>query len=215
MPSISYAITVCNEHVELDRLLSQLSSIRDEDEIVVQMDVSQNDIPTLPEDKKKVLGYIMNLQEQGHIRVILHPLNNDFASFKNNLSGLCTKNYIFQIDADEYPHPELVLNLPLILEHNPEVDVFLTPRINTVKGLTEAHIKQWGWNVTRDDRVNFPDYQWRIWVNNKKIKWVNKVHERLDGFGLYTNLPPIDECCLYHPKDIVRQEKQNNYYSTI
>jgi len=215
MPSISYAITVCNEHVELDRLLSQLSSIRDEDEIVVQMDVSQNDIPTLPEDKKKVLGYIMNLQEQGHIRVILYPLNNDFASFKNNLSGLCTKNYIFQIDADEYPHPELVLNLPLILEHNPEVDVFLTPRINTVKGLTEAHIKQWGWNVTRDDRVNFPDYQWRIWVNNKKIKWVNKVHERLDGFGLYTNLPPIDECCLYHPKDIVRQEKQNNYYSTI
>jgi len=41
MPSISYAITACNEHVELDRLLNQLSSsIRDEDEIVVQMDIT-------------------------------------------------------------------------------------------------------------------------------------------------------------------------------
>ena len=62
MSSISYAITACNEHVELDRLLTQLLSfIKNEDEIVVQMDVLQNDIPTLPEDKKKVLGYIMNL----------------------------------------------------------------------------------------------------------------------------------------------------------
>jgi glycosyltransferase involved in cell wall biosynthesis len=216
MPSISYAISACNEHVELERLLSQLlSSIRDKDEIVVQMDVLQNDILTLPEDKKKVLGYIMNLQEQGKIRSVLYPLNNDFATFKNNLKDLCTKDYIFQIDADEYPHEDLILNLPSILESNPEIDVFLTPRINTVEGLTEAHIKQWGWNVTGDDRVNFPDYQWRIWVNNKKIKWINKVHERLEGFGLYTNLPPIDECCLYHPKDIIRQEKQNNYYNTI
>ncbi len=85
MTNISFAITAHNEHVELDRLLSQLlSSIRDEDEIIVQMDVLQNDIPTLPEDKKKVLCYIMNLQEQGKIRSVLYPLNNDFASFKNN-----------------------------------------------------------------------------------------------------------------------------------
>ena len=39
IPSISYAITACNEHVELDRLLSQLTEhIRPEDEIIVQMD---------------------------------------------------------------------------------------------------------------------------------------------------------------------------------
>ena len=216
MLRISYAITACNEHVELDRLLTQLlSSIRDEDEIVVQMDVSQNDIPTLPEDKKKVLGYIMNLQEQGHIRVILHPLNNDFAEFKNNLKKHCTKDYIFQIDADEYPHQELLGSLPAILEANDDTDVFLVPRINTVEGLTEQYIKQWGWNVDHHDRVNFPDYQWRIWKNIPKIKWINKVHERLDGFGLYTNFPPLDEMCLYHPKDIKRQEKQNNYYNTL
>ena len=202
MPSISYAITACNEYVELDRLLSQLVlDIRPEDEIVVQMDLNATDEVAAVVKKYNLIKYY-------------YSLDKDFASFKNNLSSLCTKDYIFQIDADEYPHPELVLNLPLILEHNPEIDVFLTPRINTVEGLTEAHIKQWGWNV-QEGKVNFPDYQWRIWKHGKGIKWINKVHERLSGFGLYTNLPPIEECCLYHPKDIVRQEKQNNYYNTI
>jgi glycosyltransferase involved in cell wall biosynthesis len=202
MPSISYAITVCNEHIELDRLLSQLSSsIRDEDEIVVQMDITATDEVKAVVNKYKLMNYF-------------HPLNNDFATFKNNLSSLCTKDYIFQIDADEYPHPELLETLPAILLHNPEVDVFLVPRINTVEGLTEQHIKQWGWNV-ENERVNFPDYQWRIWRNVPTIKWINKVHERLDGFGIYTNFPPLDQMCLYHPKDIIRQEKQNAFYGQI
>jgi hypothetical protein len=202
MPSISYAITACNEHVELDRLLKQLTEhTRPEDQIIVQMDITATDEVKAVVDKYFFMSYF-------------HPLNNDFATFKNNLSGLCTKDYIFQIDADEYPHPELIYNLPSILDANPEIDIFLTPRINTVDGLTDAHIKQWGWNV-QDGRVNFPDYQWRIWRNHKGIKWINKVHERLTGYNQYTALPPIDECCLYHPKEIERQERQNAYYNTI
>jgi hypothetical protein len=214
MPSISYAITACNEHVELERLLSQLlSSIRDEDEIIVQMDVLQNDIPTLPEDKKKVLGYIMNLQEQGHIRVALCPLNNDFATFKNNLKSLCTKDYIFQIDADEYLSEELLTYLPAILEDNSSVEMFSIPRINTVEGLTEQHIRQWGWRVDERGWVNYPDYQNRILKNKPEIHWVNKVHEKIIGAMTITEIPPgLD---LIHPKTIDRQEKQNNYYNTI
>jgi glycosyltransferase involved in cell wall biosynthesis len=202
MSSISYAITACNEYAELDRLLEQLLiTIREEDEIVVQMDINATEEVKAVVSKYKLMNYF-------------HPLNNDFATFKNNLSELCTKDVIFQIDADEYPHAELILNLPLILDHNSEIDVFLVPRINTVEGLTEDHIRQWGWRV-ENERVNFPDFQWRIWRNHKKIKWINKVHEKLDGFGIYTNLPPIEECCLYHPKTIERQEKQNKYYSTL
>jgi hypothetical protein len=144
-----------------------------------------------------------------------HPLNNDFATFKNNLKDLCTKEFIFQIDADEYPHPHLLASLPEILEYNYNVDVFLTPRINTVEGLTEQHIKQWGWNVNDKGWVNFPDYQWRVWKNSSKIKWINKVHERLDGFNEYSMFPQLEEYCLFHPKDIKRQEKQNNYYNTL
>ena len=214
MPSISYAITACNEHVELDRLLSQLlPSIRDEDEIIVQMDASPHDKYHLPEDKKKVLWYIMNLQEQGRIRVALCPLNNDFATFKNNLKSLCTKDYIFQIDADEYLSEELLTYLPAILEDNNNVEMFSIPRINTVEGLTETHIKQWGWRVDDKGWVNYPDYQNRILKNNPEIQWKNKVHEVLIGARTITSLPPGFD--LIHPKTIDRQEKQNNYYNTI
>ena len=203
MLRISYAITACNEHVELDRLLDQLTNnIRPEDEIVVQMDITATEEVKAVVNKYKLMNYF-------------HPLNNDFATFKNNLSSLCTKEFIFQIDADEYPHPFLLASLPQILEYNYNVDVFLTPRINTVEGLTEQHIKQWGWNVNDKGWVNFPDYQWRIWKNSSKIKWINKVHERLDGFNEYSMLPQSEEYCLFHPKDIKRQEKQNQFYSTL
>jgi glycosyltransferase involved in cell wall biosynthesis len=203
MLRISYAITACNEHVELDRLLEMLTNnIRPEDEIVVQMDISATDEVKAVVNKYKLMNYF-------------HPLNNDFATFKNNLSSLCTKEFIFQIDADEYPHPHLLASLPEILDYNYNVDVFLTPRINTVEGLTEQHIKQWGWNVNDKGWVNFPDYQWRIWKNSNKIKWINKVHERLDGFHEYSALPQLEEYCLFHPKDIKRQEKQNQFYSTL
>jgi glycosyltransferase involved in cell wall biosynthesis len=203
MLRISYAITACNEHVELDRLLDLLTNnIRPEDEIVVQMDITATEEVKAVVNKYKLMSYF-------------HPLNNDFATFKNNLKDLCTKEFIFQIDADEYPHPHLLASLPEILEYNYNVDVFLTPRINTVEGLTEQHIQQWGWNVNDKGWVNFPDYQWRVWKNSSKIKWINKVHERLDGFNEYSMFPQLEEYCLFHPKDIKRQEKQNNYYNTL
>jgi glycosyltransferase involved in cell wall biosynthesis len=202
MPTISYAITACNEHEELERLLFiVLEHMQDEDEIVVQLDTSATD------EVKKVL-------ENFPIKVIEFALNNDFASFKNNLNEHCDRDYIFQIDADEYPQVELIMNLPVILEANSDTDVFLVPRINTVEGLTQEHIQKWGWRV-ENDRVNFPDYQWRIWKNNGKITWKNKVHEVLQGYNLLTNFSPLDELCLVHPKTITRQEKQNEYYNTL
>ena len=51
--------------------------------------------------------------------------------------------------------------------------------------------------------------------NKKNIKWVNKVHEKLEGFKTYATLPPMKDLALYHPKDIKRQEKQNAYYDTL
>ncbi len=59
MATISYAITACNEHVELDRLLSQLSSsIRDEDEIVVQMDITATEEVKAVVNKYKLINYL-------------------------------------------------------------------------------------------------------------------------------------------------------------
>ena len=201
MPSISYAITACNEHVELERLLNQLTEcIRPEDEIVVQMDITATDEVKDVVNKYKLMNYF-------------HPLNKDFATFKNNLKSLCTKEYIFQIDADEYLSDQLVEWLPTILETNSEVEMLSVPRINTVEGLTEQHIKQWGWNVSKGGWVNYPDYQNRILKNKPEIYWVNKVHEKIVGAMTTAEIPyGLD---LIHPKTIERQEKQNNYYNTL
>jgi len=203
MPSISYAITACNEHTELERLLNQLSTnISSEDEIIVQLD-SEN----FTQEVERVV------EKYSKTTRIYFTLSGDFATFKNNIKKHCTKEYIFFIDADEYLSEELIENLKEILEQNIHTQLFLIPRINTVEGLTPEHIQKWRWNVNDKGWVNFPDYQTRIVKNEPEINWENKVHERLVGFKLYASLP--DEYCLIHPKDIKRQEKQNELYNNI
>jgi hypothetical protein len=202
MPSISYAITACNEHVELDRLLEQLDrTIQDIDEVVIQLDT------TATAEVEEVC------YKYPAFTLIQFPLNNDFASFKNNLKSKCNRDYIFQIDADEYLSEELLTYLPAILEDNSNVEMFSVPRINTVEGLTEQHIKQWGWRVDERGWVNYPDYQNRIFKNKPEIHWINKVHEKIIGAMSTAELPPSLD--LIHPKTIDRQEKQNNYYNTL
>lgn len=63
--------------------------------------------------------------------------------------------------------------------------------------------------------VNWCDYQWRIYKNTPEIKWINKVHERLEGFKTYAAFPALEDLSLYHPKEIARQERQNDYYDTL
>jgi len=179
------------------------------------MDLSLDDLKTQPEDKKQVFAYIMKHQEQGHCRVIFQPLNNDFATFKNHLTSQCKGDYIFQIDADEIPHEKLIEIIHLVLEENFDCEVFLVPRVNTVPDLDQDHMQQWGWAVNENGWINWPDNQWRIWKNKPEIKWINKVHERLDGFKVWTVLPEMEEFALYHPKTLERQIKQNNYYESI
>jgi glycosyltransferase involved in cell wall biosynthesis len=148
-------------------------------------------------------------------KVIEFPLNKDFASFKNNLKDACSGDYIFQIDADEYPDDYLMATVEEVIKMNDSVDVFWVPRINKVEGLTQEHINKWRWNVDQDGRVNFPDYQCRILKNVKRIKWKNKVHEILTGYKSESHLPVNDEYCLIHLKGIERQEKQNELYSKL
>tara|TARA_R100001509_G_scaffold150334_2_gene109218 strand:- start:3347 stop:4006 length:660 start_codon:yes stop_codon:yes gene_type:complete len=205
---ISYAITVCNEFVEIQKLISfLLKNKRDEDEIVVLYDFKNGD----EEVENFLRAKSINLD------FIWYPgqFKNHFADWKNYLTLLCNGDYIFQIDADEIPHEILIEQLPTILETNPENEVYLVPRVNTVEGLTDEHIKKWGWRLNEDGWVNWPDYQWRIWKNIKSIKWKNKVHEVLEGHKTFASLPPVEEYALYHPKSIDKQEKQNKYYETL
>lgn len=206
---VSYTITVCDEYKELDRLLSLLhDQISNDDEIVVQMDT----MATTSAVRNVVDVYSETIS---NLNVVEFPLDKDFAQFKNNLKGHCTKPWIFNIDADEVPSILLIQNLHNILEVNPDVEVISVPRWNTVEGITDEHINNWRWRVDGDGRINWPDYQTRIYQNKKDIVWINKVHERLSGHSCGSHLPPEEEYCLYHPKTIQRQERQNNFYSQI
>ena len=203
---ISYAITVCNELEEVKRLVNFLVlTKRKEDEIVILFDEKNGTDEVFDCIEKMVYD----------CEVFCEKFEGHFADWKNELTSHCTGKYIFQIDADELPTEDLIANLPYILEVNQDVDVFLVPRINTVEGLTQDHIRQWRWNVNDKGWVNFPDYQWRIYRNDPSIKWKNRVHEVLEGFKTSTLLPAEEMYCLYHPKTIDRQEKQNNYYNTL
>ena len=96
---------------------------------------------------------------------------------------------------------------------NPKVDLVFVPRINTVNGLTQEHIQKWRWNVNEKGWVNFPDQQGRIY--RKGMDWYGKVHERIIGGQIFSSLPLDEEYCIQHHKEIKRQEKQNNFYSSI
>jgi glycosyltransferase involved in cell wall biosynthesis len=203
---ITYGITVKNELEEIKKLLPFLiKNIREEDDIVVLWDSRDG--------TDEMVNYLTSLEDD--ISLYQGEFQGHFADWKNKLTSHCFGDYIFQIDADEIPNQVLIQHLPTILQSNPGIDVVLVPRENYVTGLTDEHIKQWGWQVDKQNRINFPDLQWRIYRNTSSIKWVNKVHEKLEGFDVYTHLPLEPEFSLLHLKTIEKQEKQNNYYNTL
>ena len=205
---ISYAITVCDEAVEIQRLISFLLEFkRSEDQIVVLFDESRNS--TAVED------YLRSHSINGEFNWHKGKFEGHFADWKNKLNSLCDGDWIFQLDADEIPHSNLIESLPFILENN-ESDIILVPRINTLyPKVDENYIKKWGWKMNEKGWIQWPDHQWRIYKNIPEIKWKNKLHEVLDGYKNYANLPEMEEYALYHPKTVEKQEKQNSYYATL
>ena len=205
---ISYAITVCTEFVEIQRLINFLLKYkRYQDNIVVLFDETNGD----PEIETFLRTHSVNGEFSWH----KDKFEGHFADWKNKLTSLCSGDYIFQIDADEMPCTPIIESLPFLLEQNPDVEVYLVPRVNTVEGMSQDHMQQWGWNVNSEGWINWPDYQWRIYKNVSNIKWQNKVHEVLSGFKQYAHLPMEEDYSLYHPKTIERQIKQNEYYNTL
>jgi len=210
MITISYAILACNEYKELHRLVDKLlSKISSEDEIVVVLDTDNftTSVEALCKDYSSVPNF----------HYYFGSLNKNFADHKNYLNTKCSKDWIFNIDADEYPCDTLLDSVRDILELNGDVvDMISIPRANTVTGLTLGHVQKWGWRVDENLRINWPDYQMRLYKNTPEIKWEGRVHERILGYTSGTQLPcDTEEFALIHIKDIKRQEKQNELYNTI
>lgn len=203
---ISYGLTVCNEHEEInDLIVYLLERINEEDEIIVVYDqnrVTHEVLSILEQHKKNIFSYPFNFQQ-------------NFLENKNFMNSKCTGEYIFQIDADEIPEDFLVRNLKTVLESNP-VDLLITPRKNIVPGLTQSHIQRWGWKVTEQGWVQWPDEQKRIYKNTPDIKWSgHQIHGMVEGFKTFATLPFEEEWSIIHNKTLERQEKQNDRYNQI
>ena len=97
---ISYSILTHNETKSLEKLLRFLVKWKaDEDEIVVLLDMS-----TYTAETEDIATQYADL-------VKYRSLENHFANQKNALIEVCSGDYIFNIDADEIPHENLMENL--------------------------------------------------------------------------------------------------------
>ena len=177
----------------------------DGDEIVILDDYSDD------EKTKQILDFYVSTKD---IIYEQRSLNNDYATQKNYLKSMCSGDYSFNLDADEMISRWLIKNIHGILEDN-QIDLIYLPRINTVEGLTQQHIQQWGWNVNEEGWINFPDWQGRVFKNRPNIKWEKPVHEVIKGFQTYAHLPTEKPFCMLQYKKIEKQEQQNKKYDGI
>jgi len=206
---ISYCITVCDEDKEIQNLMTVMLENIDlnEDEIIILCDTKKTN--------DEVIRVCTEYSQKNGVVFIQDEFDNHFANWKNKFKEHASGDYIFQIDADEVPSSYLIKIIKEFILHNHNIELFWVPRENYVDGITEEHIIKWNMRVDQKERINFPDYQARLFKNLPYIKWKNKVHEIIVGTKKQAAIPAETKFCLLHEKTIERQEKQNNYYETL
>lgn len=200
-PSICYAVTASDEAAEVLLILNQLKKcIREKDEILVLLDSSS----LTPQVES-----VIDANKCAIDKLIRYPLEKDFAKFKNHIIEHTDKDYIFQIDADELISPLLIEKLPSFLSVNCDVEMFRIARINLLIDDDKPLI---AWDklpaVNKDEYINFPDYQYRIFKNKTKVRWIRSLHEILSGYKSYSYLPSDRELCLLHSKHASKHAKR-------
>ena len=208
---ITYGICVCNEFIEIQTLIRHLLRCkRPQDNIVILYDENNGD--------KEIETYLRSHSVNGEFSWFKGGFNRNFAEWKNHLNSLCSGDFIFNIDADEIPDEVLLERLPQIIELNPEIDAYWVPRVNTLGGDVKdiiEYVHSQGWQFNEKGQINFPDPQLRLYRNKPEIKWEGDVHETIKGYETISRLPFEEEYCLYHPKTLAKQIKQNNLYKEL
>lgn len=212
---ISYLVTCKNETLELLELIQKLKAHIEvnapNDEVVILDDFSDNQETIKILDKAKTYGFT----------IVQHALNKNFSEHKNYGGKRCIGDYIVQIDADEVPHPSLLINMKELLESNSNIELIRVPRVNIVRGATPQDAKMWGWHLSTIPEYgdlpiinwNHGDYQSRIYKNNIKVQWIKPLHETISGAEYVSQLPKEVEWSFIHDKTISRQLSQNKFYN--
>lgn len=198
---ISYAICVCNEHSELNSLLSFLSRVADsEDEINILV------------DSGKVTEEVRAVLKKFEKRIVVNERKfcGNFSKHRNYHITKCEGEYIFVLDADEIPQEALIKNI-----RNFDSDILYVPRMNIIPGHTEEWCKRMKFSVNEVGWINWPDYQGRYFKNNGKILWSLGLHERLIGSDKVAQLQANPQLALWHVKCVEKQDKQDAFYSNL
>jgi glycosyltransferase involved in cell wall biosynthesis len=198
---ISYSILTHNEDKSLSLLLNLLVQyLTNDDEIVILDDFSTNEetLRIIDFYKKKLNNQLIFQQRS---------LNGDFSTQKNYLNKLCTKKWIFNLDADETPSLFLIENIKLILNQN-NFDLYFVPRQNIINGVSKKDLINFNFKLDDLNRINWPDFQGRIYLNNGEIYWENKIHEIQKGYKSHCFLPYENtNFSILHIKDVFEQYK--------
>ena len=200
MSSISYAITTHNEGENIKTLVGIiLENIEEHDEIIILDDFS-TDATTI--DILSEYDFVTR-----------HKFKNNFAEHKNFLNTLCSKDYIFQLDGDEKPTVQLINFIKALLRSRSDVDLCWIPRENKLDNLNLDYIHKLGWNIDGNLRINYPDYQGRVYKNEPNIKWHRPVHEIITGHKTQLVLPKNANVDIIHHRDMEHQVRSNNFYN--
>lgn len=202
-PNISYAICVREETDSFVKLINFIKKHKSKsDEIIVISDFSKC---------KKIKSYLHKVD-----KFIYRKLLDDFSFHKNIFFSLCKNEYIFNLDADEIPSLNLIKKIHELIADN-DTDLFWIPRLNFFSDVTKQELANKGIKIDSDKHgaINFPDYQGRIYKNNSKLRWKNKLHEQIKGAKTICKLKYTDNFYLEHIKTKKDYERSKNLYSLL
>jgi len=205
VPTLTYAVEVCNEDRELYSLLSFLVKTKEQ----------QDDINVLV-DAGKETTEVSKVLEQFKDTITVHRriFDGDFSKHRNFHIEKCKGDYIFMIDADEMPQENLTKNIKKVIADTGS-DLIFIPRMNICPGYTEEWLQKCNFKINEAWWINWPDFQGRIFKNDPSIRWESGLHEKVMGAKKPIGLDQNPLIALWHIKSVERQTKQDEFYKQL
>jgi glycosyltransferase involved in cell wall biosynthesis len=146
-------------------------------------------------------------------KVVDGKLNNDYSALRNIAISQSKMEWIFFIDSDEMLEPVLkdALKTRILMAfcEKKGYDAVALKRKNYIDGVMLNKIVC----MEAGNIQIYPDWQFRLFRNNKVIKYILPVHETLSRYErpYYSQ----EEYHILHMKSGARQERQNKKYAAL